>query len=668
MKAKMILGFAIILIIVAGVSTFHFNQVGLIKQQILHQNAELDKQKLALELKLTVNELDAIKSNYMVSQKQELIEKFNEERQSFYKLVETIAGTASNAEERKWSAKLTTTSKEYTATFDTSVEIANNKSLNALEMMVQLESAHDLSQVHKEYIFELVDNFNKAYTEDANAAITSSEGMLDETASVALLSLFGVIAVTGITALLLIRSFVTPIKKLQQAVKSIAEGDLRFKINSTSKDELGALSSSFDHMIDQVRSMLANTQAIASYLAEHSNNFRSFSGSTAAANADIIRSIKEISNGADQQAAQSEQSSFIIGELEQEIEMISEFTRTVQSRSREAAFNTHTGSTSMEALKQATRTSEEVLDKVYQAMESLSVSTSQINKIVNTISDISHQTNVLAINAAIEAARAGVHGRGFSVIAEEVRQLSAQTNESSKLISTIIRSLLAQTNDLELHLSDARKSFDQQNGKMSESMDAFQQIRGSMDELSLHIDHIQEQIVQAKAKNGKLVESVQFVAAIAQETAAGVEEVSATSIQQDSAIHQIAAQADDILILSQRLFEEINKFQIGDLNDPQPASTALTASAADRANEFAAEAAPVSASSRETRLPLGKEDTDDAEAASHETVQGVAPTTAFSPDTVARQTDKQHLKSEPDEDKVAKAEANKEEKKLITVG
>ncbi|NHN31400.1 methyl-accepting chemotaxis protein [Paenibacillus agricola] len=566
MKAKLVLGFAVILIIVAGVSTFHLNQVDLIKQQNTYQNDQLDKQKLALELKIIVNELDAIKSGFMISKKPELVERYATFQEEFYKLVKQIAATASNADERKWSAKLTNTSTEYTATFAQAVAIANNKTLSPIELISQLEKTHDLSQVHKEYIFELVDNFNKAFTSDAAKAIEDSNGLLNDTANVALWALIGVIVITIGTAIILIKSFVKPINRLQQAVQSIANGDLRHKINSKSKDELGTLSNSFDHMIDQVRSMLAHTQTIASSLSEHSKGFQDFSGSTASANAEILRAIQDISSGAEQQALQSEQSTHIIADLEQEIELISGYTQTVQHKSREAAFNTHTGSASMEALMQASKISENVLDKVYQAMSSLSSSSTQINKIVNTISEISQQTNVLALNAAIEAARAGVHGRGFSVIAEEVRQLSTQTNESSKSIAVIIRSLLKQTNELELHMDDARESFLQQNGKMSESIEAFHQIRGSMDALSLDINQIHAQIAFAQQKNELLVHSVQIVAAIAQETAAGVQEVNSTSTLQNAAIQQVASQADDIMLLSEKLFHEVSKFQIGDIS------------------------------------------------------------------------------------------------------
>jgi methyl-accepting chemotaxis protein len=98
---------------------------------------------------------------------------------------------------------------------------------------------------------------------------------------------------------------------------------------------------------------------------------------------------------------------------------------------------------------------------------------------------------------------------------------------------------------------------------MNESVEAFQEIRSSMDALSQDINQIQTQISLAQKKNESLIDSVQIVAAIAQETAAGVQEVTSSSIQQNAAIQQIASQADDMMLLSQKLFNEVNRFQIG---------------------------------------------------------------------------------------------------------
>ncbi|MGG2201442.1 methyl-accepting chemotaxis protein [Paenibacillus validus] len=587
LKAKLILSFTALLLIFVAVSAFNRSQMNGIHQQVLHQNAEMNKQRLALELKIKTNEIDAVKSGYIISKDEKLIGQFEQKSADFYTLVEQIASSASNSDQRKWSAKLTNTSTEYTATFNTALQIVRNPNLSPVEMNEQLAKVHELSQVHKEYIFELVDQFNQAYESDVQAAISSSNEYVKQSQNTSLIAVLLVLVVSAGVAFLLIRSFMRPISRLQKAVRQIAQGDLTSRINNTSRDELGNLSRDFDHMIGQVRGMLQNSQRIASSLSTHSSMFREFSGSTALANKEIVRAIHEISAGAEQQAQYTELSSTTINELDEQVRDIAKFTDTMQRKSREAAINTHTGSESMEELQSAARHSEEVLHHVYQAMETLSRSSAQIARIVGTISDISTQTNVLALNAAIEAARAGVHGKGFSVIAEEVRLLSGQTNDSSKTIAVIVKSLMTQIKELEATLGEAKQSFEQQKGKMSDSLAAFQEIRQSMDELSSHIGQIHSRIAAAEDKNNQLVQSIQHVAAIAQETAAGVEEVNSSSLQQDAAIHQIAREADDILELAQWLFTEINKFKIGEAEpstDGDPAAPEAQAMALEERN------------------------------------------------------------------------------------
>ncbi|ALS20880.1 methyl-accepting chemotaxis protein [Paenibacillus naphthalenovorans] len=564
MKTKLIMTFSFITLLFAGVSVFNLWQVDSIKQHLQYQNEQTDKQKLALQLKQQANSLASIYAAYVLTKKTELIDTYNKEKEEFLRSVERMALTASNADERNWSAKLTNTSKEFAGTFDKAQQIVMNSSLQSQEMDQQLKSAHNESELFKDYIFEHVDLFNEAYNQYALTAVSSTHRQLNDSARFAVITTLLVTIISSITAFLLIRSFMKPIQRLQHAVMQVAEGDLRHKINSSSSDELGRLSQSFDEMIDRIKEMLSNTQTVASSLSRHSRSFHEFSRETAAANKDIVRAIQEISSGSEEQARFSENSAYIITETTREIRQITEYTVMMQRKSKEASSNTHTGSQVMEGLKSAAEQSEKVLHQVYLTMETLSRSSARIGKIVGSITEISAQTNVLALNAAIEAARAGVHGKGFSVIADEVRQLSAQTNESSKTITRIVQTLQAQISEMEASLNEMKLSFENQTGKINESMDAFMDIRLSMDELSDHIEQIHTLVSAAEDKNSKLASSVQHIAAIAQETAAGVEEVNSASQHQDSAIHRIASQSDDILSLAQQLFDEINRFKISD--------------------------------------------------------------------------------------------------------
>ncbi|MFD0698688.1 methyl-accepting chemotaxis protein [Paenibacillus sp. GCM10027628] len=562
MRFKLMASFSGVLLIFLAVAFFNLYQVNQIKQHMNDQNDKVKLKVMALELKEKVQELNIIASGLEISKKPEYILRYNKEKEPFKEMIKNIGDTASSPEQLQWRSQLILASVDYISNFESAAQMVQGNGTSPKDLELNLLYLYNESQDLKDKIFGLVDKFYVTYAQSADQAVSSSTNELDRTSQVMLTASAIVLIVTTVIAFLITRSFTRPIKRLQKAVALIAAGDLTHTINSKSKDELGTLSDSFDHMIVQVRQMLSATLQIASSLSEHSHAFHRLSQHTAAANTDILKAIHEISSGADEQAMKSEQSSLIIAELEAEIRDITAFTNLMMRASSEAAAGTQQGTDSVRALKVSSEQSQAVLHKVDAAMKTLADSSKQIGAIVHSITEISTQTNVLALNAAIEAARAGVHGRGFSVIAEEVRQLSQQTNDSSKTISSIIQSLQKQIQELTSSLLEARESTVTQNRRVVDTLGSFEAIENSMQGIQSQIEQIHLKIEHARSKNDNLVDSVQFVAAIAQETAAGVEEVNSTSIQQDASIRRIAEASDDILELAQQLFAEISKFQI----------------------------------------------------------------------------------------------------------
>lgn len=561
-KAKLLHSFGLIIIFTAAVSIFNMNQVDELQEQNAFQNSEVNKQMTALQLKEIASELDSLKSAYTISQKEELIQEYAAKAAVFYKLVDQVGNTAGNADERKWKAKLSNTASEFTATFDQAVSIAQDTSLNAAQRANELSKAHDLSQIHKEYIFELTDNFYNAYEQDAEQAVMQLHTLLAGSSQVALWSMIMLVIFCLLNAVIMLRSFMKPVNQLKQAAEQIAAGDLRHQINSLSQDELGLLSRSFDQMAEQVRNMLFQSRSAASMLTEHSNSLKQSSETVSCTNQAVIRAIEEISAGANEQAEMADQSNIQFALLEEQMAAITSNSKEMSEKSRAVQQNTLFGSRSMEQLETAVDRSEQTLGSVFEAMDSLTRTSVQIGQIVQSISDISSQTNVLALNAAIEAARAGVHGKGFSVIAEEVRRLSSQTNDSAKHVTDIIESLLGQITNLEGSLAAARKSFLEQSGCMEGSITAFRGIHSSMEELNIQIEHIESQMDEVKQNNEVIALSVRRAAAIAQQTAAAVEEVLASSVEQDEAVQRIAGQADEILALAEDLYAGIDRFRV----------------------------------------------------------------------------------------------------------
>ncbi|CAN7384339.1 methyl-accepting chemotaxis protein [Paenibacillus sp. LjRoot56] len=565
MRAKLITSFSGVLVIFLTVALFNLHQVTQIKQHMIDQNDKVDLKVMALELKNLVQEMNIIASGLEISKKPEFIEKYNSKRKPYNDSIKKIGDTASTPDQQKWRSQLIQASVDYINNFDSAAKMVQDSNIKPTDLQINLLYLYSESQELKDNIFGLVDKFYITYADGAAAAIADSSKALNNSRTIMLVASAVVFFLTLVIAFLIITSFTRPISVLQKAVARIASGDLTHTINSSAKDELGQLSNSFDQMIKQVRLMLGATKGIASSLSAHSHEFHRFSQLTASANSDILKAIHEISTGADEQALKTESSSLLIAELEEEIRDISAYTHEMKRSSDEAAIDTQQGTAYVQALKASTAQSQLLLHKVDAAMQTLSASSKQIGAIVRSIMEISTQTNVLALNAAIEAARAGVHGRGFSVIADEVRELSLQTNGSSKTISGIIGTLQGQIQELQLSLGDARESALTQSSHVEETFGAFNRIEQSTLVIREQIVQIHQKIEQAQSKNDHLVDSVQFVAAIAQETAAGVEEVNSTSIQQDASIRRIAEESDDILELAQQLFAEISKFQIAEV-------------------------------------------------------------------------------------------------------
>jgi methyl-accepting chemotaxis protein len=562
MKAKLMLGFSILIVIATAVAMFNFNKMNEIEAQMSHQNHEFQDQLLAKELKEKVQLLETLKMEILFTKDLGLAERYEEEAAQFDQYITQISESASTRDEREWRAKLKTVSSEYQNGFQQAFQIIQKGELQGEALDNRLKQIYDISAIYKNYIFEIVDNFNVSYAQTSERAMQQSNQMLEETSKVSLTAAGLMLIVTVIVSLLLYRSFIHPIRRLQFLVSKVSEGDLTQKINSNAKDELGTLSHMFDDMIDRVQAMLKNTQVIAASLNQHSRSFKDFSKATAEANSDIVKAIDEISYGAAQQAASSEQSVQLIHTVNDEINDITQFTDNMKETSKLAALNTEKGSQSVQALQTAATLSDEKMNLLNESMTMLAQKTQQIGIITQTISDISSQTHVLSLNAAIEAASAGSHGKGFAVIAGEVRKLAKESNKASEHISEIILELNKQMKTSGQHMDDVKDTLSSQSHKVEDTLQSFNLINDSMHLMVNQIEQIHLKIDHTKKGNKSLVDALQGMNAIAEETAAGVEEVNATSSQQDGQIKTIVTQANDINQLAMNLFDEINKFKV----------------------------------------------------------------------------------------------------------
>ncbi|MEK4349754.1 methyl-accepting chemotaxis protein [Paenibacillus sp. FSL R5-0475] len=561
------MSFSAVVLFFLGVALYQNYKINQVEISMETQKMEMEKRITVSTITQLLQEMNSVETSLAGSSDLEFTQPFKDKQT---KLMEELGKVKFEADSpaSKELEQLHNQVGGYTGYFDGLVNTLKDEQLDPMAVLERIDELHTKALAMNKAMLETNEKLYTAAAENAEKAQDYSFDLLNLTSSMGAYAAILVFIFTLIIAVMLIRSFLNPINKLQVALRKIAEGDLRQQINSPYNDELGSLSHHFDHMVLRVREMLQQTQSVASSLATYSHSFQQSSSITAHTNQEIVSTIQEISVGAEQQAGQSEQSASLIQELEREVHEITEYTEVMLSTSQTANHNTRKGSESVIALREVSEHSRESVNKVYLALTKLSDQSKDISRITKSITNISNQTNILSLNAAIEAARAGVYGKGFAVIADEVRQLSDQTKESSVHISQIINELQAGMDEFQQYMLETKGNLEEQDQKVAETLSSFEAIDQSIVEISKQIGQIHDKVDMTQTMNRRLAESVHNVAAIAEETAAGVQEVNASSVQQDNAIHDIARQAVEINEISQKLFKEINVFKINsDIED-----------------------------------------------------------------------------------------------------
>ncbi|QUL56856.1 methyl-accepting chemotaxis protein [Paenibacillus tritici] len=561
MKWKLILSFSAITLIFLGVAVYQGHKINQVERSMERQKSEMENRITVSTITQQLQELNRAETSFAESSDLEQAEPLQEkQRQLSAELAKVNFEQGTPA--FKMLGRLADQTAAYGELTQELVTVLSDGTLDPLSVLETSDVIHTKALALNQDMLKTNGELYTAAAKNAGQAQNVSFALLDDTVSVVTYAAAGVFLFMLILAWLLIRSFLLPVRKLQAALSQIAAGDLRQQINSPYNDELGQLSHHFDHMVGRVQEMLRQTLSAAGSLADYSHSFQHSSKITAHTNRDIVRTIQEISLGAGQQAVQSEQSTLLLEELARGVQDITEYTDVMLATSETANRNTQQGAATVTALHQISRHSRESIGKIYGALEKLVNQSKDISRITHSITEISKQTNILSLNAAIEAARAGAAGQGFAVIAGEVRHLSVQTSDSSVHISRIIQELEAGMAEFQGYMLETRDSLEQQDHQVAETLASFEAIDESITGISAQIGQIHRKVEETRMINLRLTESVHSVASVAEQTTAGVQEVNASSTQQDQAISHIAQQAEEINDISQRLFREINVFKI----------------------------------------------------------------------------------------------------------
>ncbi|MCX7709574.1 MAG: methyl-accepting chemotaxis protein [Clostridia bacterium] len=352
------------------------------------------------------------------------------------------------------------------------------------------------------------------------------------------------------------------INKAVSVTNCAAHGDLTVTVECKRKDEFGILMSSIGEMVNNMKKLIGNASDISKKVEESTQTMTTFTQEASEATQEIAKAIQEIASGASSQAEDVEEGVQKMEHLAIKIANVSEKTKDIEVLSGDTMKLTKSALDSIRILNSKSNENSQIVKTILEDINTLGERSKFINNIVKVINGIADQTNLLALNAAIEAARAGEAGKGFAVVADEVRHLAEQSREATKEIGQIVSEIQRQTTDTVEKAKVTEEVLTSQNQAVASTLGVFENIERVMNSMVLCVGHIMSSIEDMEKAKVETMSTMENISAVSEETAASVEEVTASTQQQQASIDEMAVFAEKLNEAAKELTEIINRFKV----------------------------------------------------------------------------------------------------------
>ena len=367
-----------------------------------------------------------------------------------------------------------------------------------------------------------------------------------------------VAVITGLgISLNITRSMSSIIKRL----KKVAEGDLTVQMKTHGNSEFAMLNRHIANMIENTRKLIVEVDEIVNVVNLSAEDVDGVSGQLEQSSNGILEALEEIDIGVSQQANDAQDCLLQMDNLSQTIEVVTDEidnTSTTSETTKEIVLKSIS---TMEVLSSQTKDTIEVTSKVKEDVKVLEISSAEIKKFVAIIADIAEQTNLLSLNASIEAARAGEAGRGFSVVAEEIRKLADGSRQAADEINKVVEIIEKQTHETVGTAAKAEKIVEEQAETVNATKEAFQKIYRATEEVIACVDDVKEKVKGMDKERAGTLEAISSISAVSEETAASSSNVFSIAESQKETVSLLTKASDELKVNMEELKQAVSVFK-----------------------------------------------------------------------------------------------------------
>ncbi|TFD95807.1 methyl-accepting chemotaxis protein [Jeotgalibacillus sp. R-1-5s-1] len=471
--------------------------------------------------------LEEYQSTAMTAQETEVVQRFESEWNIYAERVQVLAGTISQGDYDAAEVQLGENAPYYSTAKDSLIELE--------ELNVSIAESTYKDSVS---LFE----FNRL-----------------------LIYIIGIAVVIAaiVLGIFMGRAIGGPLARVADRMQLVANGDLTNEpIHSKRKDEIGVLVKATNKMQEDLRSVIQSISAVTGNVSAQSEELTQSSVEVREGSEQIAVTMQELASGSEAQANNA-------GELSEKMELfalriqeINDQSADISRQSESVIRHAEDGSSMMEESVQQMMVIDDVMADAVQKVRGLDHQTNEISKLVNVIREVAEQTNLLALNAAIEAARAGEHGKGFAVVADEVRKLAEQVASSVNEITGFVSGIQIESKGVVTSLEKGYGEVNTGTQKIAGTGEKFNEINHSIKNMIEMVSQISVNLSAINENSQVMNASIQEIASVSEEAAAGIEETAASSQQSLSTIETISASADELAKLAEGLSDEVGKFKL----------------------------------------------------------------------------------------------------------
>jgi len=556
-KGKLIISFLFIIMVFIAASAFNYSQLQVIDRNLgdLNQKTVLSRQ--INELAIANKEAYNCFTELYVFNNLEAETSFRSSEMKFNSTINSIKG---RIDEDQWGKLdiIEDIFKNMSDLFENNLLPAYHEE-NELVMVYAIDSARTIMRD----LESTINNLNLQAQSDYTLSNLAIIDIINESNTYSLLGLGIVVILVLIISLVLYSSISKPLKNMIALSNQIANGDLTAEFSEQKgKGEIAKFTAAFKNMQDNLRTLIKGILEIAEEVGTNSSQLASNAEETSQSSSQVAATVSELAQGS------QEQQSLVTAAVDF-INTTADSISLVNDKSEQMALGAET------VIKEA-HSGKEIMGEMVLQMEAISVRVNtsavsvtdlkehskQISNFVEIITTIAEQTNLLALNAAIEAARAGDHGRGFAVVAEEVRKLAEQSNDAAGEIATIVERIHKETDAAVMAMQESTKEVTSGTQIVNQSGKQFNNIFNEVNTLVSYIKEVETIAVKINSDSNQIIESVNNISAITQESSAGLEEVSATTEEQTASVQEVTSAATQLAVLSKKLEDTVKRFKV----------------------------------------------------------------------------------------------------------